>query len=163
VPIGRTHAVRVHAATHRVDANAYEIVERRHRLRDEFESLTQDEIHQRRAEVIESFDYSLLFYTGDTDRGILERNDGTLFRAEVLMIECSFIEDGHQDRAAQYKHIHFDDIAAFAEKFENELIVLTHFSRRYGRGEIHELIRKRCPEVLRDRVKLALPEPFQRL
>jgi len=162
VPLGRTHSVRAHAATHRVDANAYEIVEHRHRLRDGFDALTQDEIHRRRDEVIERVDYSLLFYTGDTDRGILE-NNAAMFRAEVLMIECSFIEEGHQERAAKYRHIHFDDIADFAGRFENRLIVLTHFSRRYGRGEIRELIRRRCPEVLRDRIRLALPEPFQRL
>ena len=74
---------------------------------------------------------SLLFYTGDTDRGLLESCDAA-FRAEVLLIECSFILDGHQDRAAQYRHIHIDDIADFADRFENELIVLTHFSRRYS-------------------------------
>jgi len=163
IAVGRTHAVRAHAATHRVDANAYEVIERRHRLRDEFESLSQEEIHRRRDEVIERIDYSLLFYTGDTDRGILEANNEGLFRSEVLMIECSFIEEGHRDRAAKYRHIHFDDIAEFAGRFENRLIVLTHFSRRYGRGEIRDMIRRRCPEVLRERVRLALPAPYQRL
>jgi ribonuclease Z len=79
------------------------------------------------------------------------------------MIECSFITSGHEERAAQYRHIHFDDIAAFADRFENETIVLTHFSRRYSRSQIHDEIRRRCPAVLRDRVRLALPEPYQRL
>ena len=79
------------------------------------------------------------------------------------MIECSFIIDGHEERAAKYRHIHFDDIAAFADRFENETIVLTHFSRRYSRSEIRDEIRRRCPAVLRDRIRLALPEPFQRL
>ena len=103
-----------------------------------------------------------LFYTGDTDRGILESNDA-LFKAEVLIMECSFVADGHQERAARYRHIHFDDIAEFANRFENRLIVLTHFSRRYSRGEIRDEIRRRCPAILRDRLRLALPEPFQRL
>jgi hypothetical protein len=40
---------------------------------------------------------------------------------------------------------------------------LTHFSRRYSRGVIHDEIRRRCPAVLRDRIRLALPEPYQRL
>ena len=160
VRIGRTHEVRAHAATHRVAANAYEIFEIRHHLKEE--GLTQEEIHRRRAEVIEEYRYPLLFYTGDTDRGILETCDA-LYRAEVLMIECSFVFDGHQDRAAKYRHIHFDDIAEFAGRFENQLIVLTHFSRRYGRAEIREEIARRCPALLRDRLRLALPEPFQRV
>jgi len=162
VRLGRTHEVHVHPATHRVAANAYEFIEVRHRLKDGFEHLTQEEIHQRRAEVIEEYRWPLLFYTGDTDRGILERTEA-LYRAEVLMIECSFIVDGHQERAAKYRHIHFDDIAEFAERFRNDVVVLTHFSRRYGRAEIRDEIARRCPAVLRERVRLALPEPYQRL
>jgi ribonuclease Z len=165
VRLGRTHEVRVHRATHRVAANAYEVFELRHRLRDEFAGRDEHEIAELRlsgVNVTEEWRRSMLFYTGDTDRGILEQNEA-LFKSEVLMIECSFITDGHEERAAKYRHIHFDDIAAFAERFENETIVLTHFSRRYSRSQIHDEIRRRCPAVLRDRLRLALPEPFQRL
>jgi ribonuclease Z len=162
VTLGRNHEVRVHAATHRVAANAYEVIEVRHRLRDAFASLSQEEIHARRAEVIEEYRAPLLVYTGDTDRGILETSEA-IFKSEVLMIECSFVADGHQERAARYRHIHFDDIEEFAERFQNDLIVLTHFSRRYSRSQIHDEVRKRCPAVLRERLRLALPEAYQRI
>jgi ribonuclease Z len=135
VPIPRGREVRVHRASHRVDTNAYEV-------RDG--------------------ERSLLFYTGDTDRELLERNE-TMFRSEVLIIECSFLEDGDQERAAKYRHIHFDDIADFAERFENRLVVLSHFSRRYSRSEIRDEIARRCPAVLRERLRLALPEAYQRV
>ena len=59
--------------------------------------------------------------------------------------------------------MHFDDVADFAERFENEMVVLSHFSRRYSRSEIRDEIRRRCPAVLRDRLRLALPEPYQRI
>jgi ribonuclease Z len=169
VRLGRTHEVRTHRATHRVAANAYEVIELRHRLKDEFVGRDERAITElRRAgiDVNEEWRRSMLFYTGDTDRGILELSDAqndALFKAEVLMIECSFILPGHEERAAKYRHIHFDDIAAFADRFENETIVLTHFSRRYSRSEIHDEIRRRCPPVLRERIRLALPEPYQRL
>jgi len=165
VRLGKTHEVRVHRATHRVAANAYEVIELRHRLRDEFAGRDEHEITELRkngVSVTEEWRRSMFFYTGDTDRGILEQNEA-LYKAEVLMIECSFIIDGHEERAAKYRHIHFDDIAAFAERFENETIVLTHFSRRYSRTEIRDEIRRRCPAALRDRIRLALPEPYQRL
>jgi len=135
VRIARGREVVVHRASHRVDTNAYEV-------RD----------HGR----------SLLFYTGDTDRRIFENNE-QMFRAEVLIVECSFLDDGDQARAVKYRHIHFDDIADVAERFENRMIVLSHFSRRYGRTEIRDEIRRRCPAVLRDRLWLALPEPLQRV
>ena len=135
VRIARGREVVVHRASHRVETNAYEVRER---------------------------ERSLLFYTGDTDREIFATNEA-MFRAEVLIIECSFLEDGDQARAVKYRHIHFDDIAEVAGRFENRMIVLSHFSRRYGRSEIRDEIRRRCPAVLRDRVRLALPEPLQRL
>jgi len=135
VRIARGREVRVHRATHRVETNAYEVREN---------------------------ERSLLFYTGDTDREIFARNEA-MFRAEVLIVECSFIAEGDQARAVKYKHIHFDDIAEVAERFENSMVVLSHFSRRYGRTEIRDEIRRRCPAVLRDRLRLALPEPLQRV
>src|SRR5439155_12409089 len=119
-------------------------------------------IQHRRDEVTEEVRLPILFYTGDTDRGLLERNDA-LYRADVLLIECTYVIDGHQESAAEYRHIHFDDIADFAERFENQMIVLTHFSRRYSRSEIHAEVRRRCPAVLRERIRLALPEPYQRI
>jgi len=163
VSIGKGHEVRGHRATHRVAARGYEFLEVRHHLRPEFAGRDDiGELRRRGESVAEEYRQPLLFYTGDTDRGILESNDA-LYRAEVLIIECSFIADGHQDRAAKYRHIHFDDIAEFADRFENRMIVLTHFSRRYARAEIRDEIRRRCPPVLRERIRLALPEPFQRV
>ena len=165
VRFGRNHLVRAHAASHRVAARAYELVDVRHHLREEFFGRSPEEIGKLRREgvkVDEPYARSLLFYTGDTDRGLLE-NCEAAFKSEVLMIECSFIEDGHQDRAAQYRHIHIDDIADFADRFENEMIVLTHFSRRYSRDEIRDGVRRRLPVSLHDRIRLALPEAWQRL
>jgi ribonuclease Z len=165
VPVGRRHLVRGHAATHRVAARAYELIERRHHLRDELAGTSSETIAQLRREGVaidEEYRRSILFYTGDTDRGLLEANDA-IYRAEVLLIECSFILDGHQDRAATYRHIHIDDIADFADRFENELIVLTHFSRRYSHEEIQRGVKRRLPVSLHERVRLALPEPWQRI
>ncbi|HYS55442.1 MAG TPA: MBL fold metallo-hydrolase [Thermoanaerobaculia bacterium] len=163
IALGKGHEARGHQATHRVAARAYEFLEVRHHLLPEFAGRDDiGDLRRRGTKVAEEYRHPLLFYTGDTDRGILESN-GALFKAEVLIIECSFIADGDRERAARYRHMHFDDIAEFADRFENRLIVLTHFSRRYSRGDIHDEIRRRCPAVIRERLRLALPEPFQRL
>lgn len=165
VRFGRTHVVRAYAAPHRVAARAYELIERRHHLKEEFLDATGEEIGRLRSDgvqVDEEYRCPILFYTGDTDRGLLE-SCGPMFKAEVLLIECSFLAEGHQDRAEKYRHIHIDDIAGFADRFENELIVLTHFSRRYSREEIRDMVRRRLPLSLHERVRLALPHPFQRL
>jgi ribonuclease Z len=165
VAVGRRHVVRGHAASHRVAARAYELIERRHHLREELAGASGELIARLRHEgapIEEEYRRSLFFYTGDTDRGLLESGDA-VYRAEVLLIECSFVQDGHQDRAAKYRHIHIDDIADFADRFENELIILTHFSRRYSHEDIRRGVKKRLPVSLHERVRLALPEPWQRL
>jgi ribonuclease Z len=163
--VGRSHLVRGHQATHRVAARAYEFLEIRHHLKEEFIGRDGREIAAMRRDgvvVEDRVEIPILFYTGDTDRRIFEINDA-IFRAEVLMIECSFVAEGHQDRAKEYRHIHIDDIADLADRFENRLIVLTHFSRRYSHEEIRDEVRRRVPNSLRDRVRLALPERWQRI
>jgi ribonuclease Z len=165
VRVGRKLLVRGHAATHRVAARGYEFIELRHRLKHEFADAPGEELARLRhegVEIEEEYRCPILFYTGDTDRGILEQNEA-LYRAEVLIIECSFVMDGHQERAARYRHIHVDDLAEFSERFENQTIVLTHFSRRYSRDQIRDELRRRLPASLRERVRLALPEPWQRV
>lgn len=165
VYVGRRHLVRGHAAAHRVAARAYELIERRHHLRPELAGAPGETIARLRQEgtaIEEEYRRSIFFYTGDTDRSLLETCDAA-YRAQVLLIECSFITDGHQERATKYRHIHIDDIAEFAGRFENELIVLTHFSRRYSPSDIRRGVRQRLPATLHDRVRLALPEEWQRI
>ena len=157
--------VRAHLATHRVPARAWEFLELRHKLRPEYAHLSSEELAALRgggASVDVQVEKSILFYTGDTDRRILEQNEA-LFRAEVLVIECSFTADGEEERGRKYTHIHLADLWEFASRFENERIVLTHFSLRDTPAEIHARVRAEAPATLRDRLLLALPEPFMRL
>ncbi|HEX3109411.1 MAG TPA: MBL fold metallo-hydrolase [Thermoanaerobaculia bacterium] len=164
-PLGRNHTVRAHQSTHRVPARGYEIVERRHHLRPEYAGLDGQQLAALRQDgrsIHDESEVSMLFYSGDTDAGIFESSPA-LFQSEVLMLECSFIAPGHEERAARYRHIHFDDIARVADRFENRVIVLTHFSKRYAPAEVVDHLRDVCPRVLRDRLRLAFPEPFDRL
>ena len=74
----------------------------------------------------------------------------------VLLIECSFLGPDDRERARQYDHIHLDDIAERASLFENEAIVLTHFSMRYRPEEILHALRT-LPAAISDRVVAFLP------
>lgn len=164
-PVRRPWTVRAHDSWHRVPSRAWELIERRHHLRKEYQGLDShalESLRQRGIPIADEADHSMLFYTGDTDRGILETSEA-LFHAEVLMIECSFVAAEHRARAATYRHIHIDDLADFAERFENKLIVLTHFSRRYSYEALVRTIAASLPERLRERIRLALPEPWQRV
>jgi ribonuclease Z len=74
----------------------------------------------------------------------------------VLLVECSFTWDEDRERAHRYSHIHIDDIADVAGRFENKMVVLTHFSLRDSREEIEREVRSRLPAPLMERVRFML-------
>ena len=61
-----------------------------------------------------------------------------------------------KERARDYAHIHLDDIIERAPLFENEVIVLTHFSLRYRPEEILEALAT-LPRSLAGKVSPFLP------
>ena len=165
VSLRRDLEVRAHRSPHRVAAVGYEFSERRTKIDPSLVGLPDQEIARRRRESPELFRVEtkpLLYYTGDTDAGVFDGNE-VIFQAEVLMIECSFTGENDHQRATQYQHIHLDDLFERSDLFACEVLLLTHFSLRDDPAEIHGLISRRAPERLRQRIRLALPEPFSRL
>jgi len=145
---------------HRVPTVGYLFSEIRHKLEDEFQGLEGPEIaalRQKGTEVTRREEIPLLGYPGDCGPEIFDAAP-ELFRARVLLIECSFVAPEDRDRAREYAHIHLDDIAQRATLFENEAIVLTHFSLRYRPEEILEALGT-LPAGVSDRVIPFLPRP----
>jgi ribonuclease Z len=145
---------------HRVPTVGYLFSEVRHKLRDELAGKPGDEIAALRAsgvEVTRTERQPLLAYPGDCSAEIFDVCP-ELFAARVLLLECSFLFPEDRDRARDYGHIHIDDIVANAGRFENEAVVLTHFSQRYGPSEIRAAL-EHLPEPLRRKTAAFLPPP----
>jgi ribonuclease Z len=143
---------------HRVPTVGYLFSEIRKKLTDELIGRTGEEIAALRAggaEVTRREEIPLLAYPGDCGPEVFDAAP-ELFRARVLLIECTFLAPDDRDRAREYAHIHLDDIAARASLFENEAIVLTHFSLRYRPDEILEAL-ETLPAGVCDRVIPFLP------
>jgi ribonuclease Z len=151
-------ALTVLPGRHRVPTVGYLFSEVKHKLREEFLGRSGDEIAVLRsggADVTRREEIPLLAYPGDCGEEIFEACP-ELFRARVLLLECSFLFPEDKDRAREYAHIHLDDILARAGQFENEAVVLTHFSQRYSPDEIRAALRA-IPEPLASRVIAFLP------
>jgi ribonuclease Z len=143
---------------HRVPTVGYLFSETRRKLKDEFLDLPGEKIAALRAggvEVTRRVDAPLLAYPGDCGPAIFEAAP-EIFSARVLLIECSFLLPEDRDRARVYEHLHLDDFLERAGAFQNEVIVLTHFSQRYRPEEIREALRA-LPEALARRVTAFLP------
>ena len=143
---------------HRVPTVGYLFSEVKHKLIDELAGRPGEEIAALRrqgAAVTRREEMPLLAYPGDCGEEIFEAVP-EIFRAKVLLLECSFVRPEDVSRAREYSHIHLEDILARADRFENEALVLTHFSQRYRADEIREALR-RIPEPLASRVIPFLP------
>jgi ribonuclease Z len=143
---------------HRVPTVGYLFSEVRKKLVDELVGRPEEEIVAlkiRGAEVTRREEIPLLAYPGDCSPEIFEAAP-ELFRARVLLVECSFLGEDDRDRARKYDHIHLDDIVERASLFENEAIVLTHFSLRYRPDEILTAL-EALPAAVADRVIPFLP------
>lgn len=165
ITVRKNLEVRAHGSSHGVPSLAFEVVELRHRLKEEFRNLPGADIARLRKEGGEPTlpsEVSLLFYTGDTDRNLFAEGH-PLFRSEVLIAECSFTGEDDRGRAKKYRHLHFEDFCDVSDQFENSLILLVHFSLRDSPEQIHRRISARCPPALRQRLRLGLPEPFSTL
>ena len=144
---------------HRVPTVGYLFSEVKHKLKDEFLDRSGQDIAALRSkgvEVTRREEIPLLAYPGDCGHEIFEACP-EIFRARVLLLECSFLLPEDKDRAREYAHIHLDDVLERVHLFENEAVVLTHFSQRYRPEEIRQALTA-IPAPLSERVIPFLPE-----
>lgn len=141
---------------HTAPCQGYALIFERKRLREEFRGLTQEQVRtlsvERGVEVAALVRSVELAFTGDTRPEILE-NEELLSAARVLVIECTFLDERVSARDAHRKgHVHLDHLLERAQLLNNERIVLTHFSARYTATEILQILGRRLPPGLRERV-----------
>jgi len=147
-------------AVHRVPALGFVASEVRHRLKPAWRSESQDAIRKAAVEgepVVESWSRPLVAFTGDTSADLFATAPPDLYEAKVLLLECSFLEERHRDRAGPWGHLHLSDLAERSELFRNEVLVLTHLTLRTGPQEIRKLIAASLPPDLAARTVPFLP------
>ena len=153
--------VRAVKTFHPVPSLGYIVVRRVGRLRPELVGLTGPEIAARRRarEEVTAYDHPHeLPYATDTLVSVLDHAPD-LYRTRVLVLECTFL-DGRKSLAAARAgcHIHLDELLERASLFENERIVLMHFSQIYAPGEIAGILDARVPPELRKKIVPFVPD-----
>ena len=136
---------------HRVPTVGYLFSQVRRKLKNEFLGLPGEAIAALRSkgvEVTRREETPLLAYPGDCGPAVFEAAP-ELFKTRVLLIECSFVKPEDRNRARDYEHLHLEDFLERAGLFQNEVIVLTHFSQRYRVEEIRESLQALPPALAR--------------
>lgn len=144
---------------HRVPSLGFVVFERRKKLKPEFLDLSGEEIKQLRqngTEVTQEIRIPLIAYTGDTAPKGLDDNP-LFYKAKILITEMTFIAPDHRRHLIHKNgHMHLDDFVERADHFENELIIASHFSTRYGKHQAEKIISRRLPDMLGGRLKVWL-------
>ncbi len=141
---------------HRAPCQGYGLWLARKHLRSEFRGLPAEELRRLRVEDRVSIEEEslepLVAFTGDTTIDVIER-ESVVRTARLLILEATFLDDRISPSEARSRgHVHLAQIAERASSFENQAILLTHFSARYRSREIPGLLDRGLPQELRARV-----------
>jgi ribonuclease Z len=157
IELSRDHVLTVYATTHTVPSVGYLVWERRRKLKEEYHGLPGDRIRDLRlsgTEVTHEVRTPLLGYTGDTSPAGID-NYPPLFQAKVLITELSFVRANHRrEKIHKFGHMHLDDFIERADRFQNELLIVGHFSTRYHPDEVRRIVDAKLPPQLRQRMRL---------
>ncbi|MFV2066835.1 MAG: MBL fold metallo-hydrolase [Pirellulales bacterium] len=159
IALSREHVVTVSATTHSVPSHGFVVWHRRRKLKAELSDLTGDQIRALRlagTEVTEEHREPIVAYLGDSSPEGLDRCDA-MYRPDLLILEMTFIAPSHRkDKIHKCGHMHLDDIVARRDRFENQRIIASHFSTRYGARQIRQMVAHAIPDMLDDRLYLWL-------
>ena len=159
IPLSRELVVKAFPTRHTIPSLGFLVWERRKKLKPEFHDMTGEQIRDIRlsgVEVSTEIRLPKVAYMGDTAPAGL---DGfpDIYRAQILILEMTFVAPN--ERAAvihKYGHTHLDDLIARADRFENEVIVASHFSTRLHPDHIQRIVDRRLPDSLRSRMRVWL-------
>jgi ribonuclease Z len=148
-------AARPFRSPHSAPCQGYGLWSRKEKLKPEFQGRDGRELAElRRAGValgvtVETPEF---VFTGDTRIEVLE-DEEVVRRARVLVMECTFLDERVSVEESRAKgHVHLDELVPRAELFQNEAILLTHFSARYRAHEVRAALDQKLPPALRARV-----------
>jgi ribonuclease Z len=137
-----------------ISALGYTAIEVRQKLIPEYQGLTGPqlvELKKQGVTITQRLEIPVVAYCGDTAAGeffALEH----VRRAKVLLLECTFVEPDHKDRARAGYHLHISDLRQILPRLENERIVLIHLSRRTALSDARKALAHELGEEAASRV-----------
>jgi ribonuclease Z len=135
-------------------ALGYAAIEVRRKLKDEYQGLAGPqivELKKRGVEITRRLEIPLVAYCGDTAAGDFLDLD-FVAGAKVLLLDCTFVDPDHQERARAGYHLHVSDLRDVLPRLRNERIVLMHLSRRTALAEAKEFLERELGPTLDERL-----------
>jgi len=157
IELSRENVVTVFPTEHRVPSVGYVVWDRRKKLKPEYRELSGEQIRDLRfsgVEVSHEARIPLVCYVGDTAPSGLDGYP-PIYESQLLITEMTFFRPQHRrEKIHKFGHTHLDDLIERADKFQNELIIVSHFSTRYHEQEIRRVVDRKLPPALKKRLHL---------
>lgn len=157
IELSRELVLTTSATRHTVPSIGFVVWERRRKLRPEFAGMPGDKIRDLRmagTDVTWEMRIPRLAYLGDSAPEGLDACPA-MYQAEVLIMEITFVAPSHRkDKIHKFGHMHLDDVRERRDRFQNELIIGSHFSTRYNCSQIERCVRKALPDMLGGKLQL---------
>jgi ribonuclease Z len=159
IELSRELVVTVSATRHTVPALGYIVWERRKKLKPEYAELSGEQIRDLRlsgVDITAEIRVPQVAYLGDSAPQGLD-NCPDMYQAKILISEMTFVAPNHRkDKIHKHGHMHLDDYVERRDRFENERIIVGHFSTRYSKRQIRSFVEQALPDMLGDRLYLWL-------
>ena len=87
---------------------------------------------------------------------LLDPNLQSVWDSEILVTECTFLDDEEEEMAQKKGHTHISAIAEALQKYGDTMKckhgVLNHFSMKYSAEHILETLQKKIPEEFQEKI-----------
>ncbi len=137
-----------------VQALGYAAIEVRQKLIDEYQNLTGPqlvELKRQGVPITRRVELPLVAYCGDTAAGDFLDLD-YVRNSKVLILELTFVEPEHRDRARAGNHLHISDLREIIPRLNNERILLIHLSRRTALAAARSALRETLGDLFDERI-----------
>ena len=149
---------RVFPTKHSQGSVGFSVIEKRKKLKPEYNNLTGPQIVELKKQGIE-IDYPveipIVSYIGDTQYVDFSQLK-YVAESKILIAECTFYEEGHSGRAEAGKHMHIEEFTTLLKDMQNEHIVITHTTLRTPMHEIRKILKNALPKDKYDRITLLM-------
>jgi len=143
---------------HSIPAMGCTLFLHKNKLKDEYLKCETSEIialRKQQVEITRQVFEPLISFMGDTQGKSLSEQKH-VWNSEILVTECTFMDEGEEEMARKKGHTHLSEIVQCLNEFGSEIqckkIVLNHFSMKYSEKHILETLEKNIPEAFRDKI-----------
>lgn len=161
VPLRRGLLVRPFQVNHAAGALGYTLIETRHKLKAEFQGKSGPELvalKKSGVSIEDAIEIPLITYTGDTALGRFLDLD-FVRHSRALLIECTFFDRDHVERARAGRHLHVDDLPQALAAIPDAQVGLIHVTRRTDMRTAKKVLSGLLSPSDRERVSFFMDRP----